>query len=262
MNFSLAIQFIRSQASALELARLYYILEGQPASPAVIAEFQASQRPDGGFSPFWAPDYSSLDATCFRWAQAQQLGIPFDDQVIAKALRCLAIRQKVDGSWEEDLSVVAQVPHWARPGELPATLYLTANCCGWLAGCDDYQDEAKRAGDFLAAHQEKNGHLPSFLHTHWLAAGAWLRLGMTQPAMLAVDYIGIRFEDLVASHLAWLITTLILAELPSDHVLIVQALAELADLQQPDGRWLSDDGADFDVNSTLEALFAFKLAGN
>jgi len=261
MNLSLATQYIQSNASSLELARLRFILEGQPASAAVIAEFQASQRPDGGWSPFWAPDYSSLDATCFHLAQAQQLGIPFDTHVIAAALRCLAQRQKADGSWEEDPSIAALAPPWAKPGDLAATLYLTGNCASWLAASPEYAAESSRAAAFLAAHQEENGRLPSFLHTHWLAAGAWLRLGLTQPAMLALGYLQERFDDLSASHLAWLITTLLPAGLPSDHALVVRSLAKLADLQQLDGRWQSEDGADLDVNATLEALFAFKLCG-
>ena len=259
MNESFAIQFIRSNAAPLELARLDFLLHEQPASAAVVAELASSQRMDGGFSPFWAADYSSLDATCFRMAQARQLGIPFDAPVIVAALRCIAQRQKADGSWEEDPAVATIAPPWAKPGELPATLYLTANCTYWLSGCPEYVTESRRAASFLITHQEQNGHLPSFLHTHWLAAGAWLQLGMIQPAMLAVDYVGNRFEELVASHLAWLITTLIPAGLPAEHGLITQALARLGALQQPDGHWQSEDGSDFDVNTTLEALLAQQL---
>lgn len=260
MNLPLATQFIQSHASPLVLARLDFVLHNQPASADVIAEIQASQRKDGGFPPFWAPDYSSLDATCFHLSQAQQLGIPFDAAVITTALRFLARRQKENGSWEEDSSIATQAPPWAKPGELPAMLYLTANCASWLAASTDYAIESSRAVAFLAAHQEQSGRLPSFLHTHWLAAGAWLRLGLTQPALFALGYLHGRFDDLSASHLAWLITTLLPAGLPSDHALIVQSLAKLAGLQQPDGRWHSEDGADFDVNTTLEALFAVKLS--
>ena len=261
MHESIAVQFIELHAAPLELARLDFLLHGQPASAAVVAEFQAAQRADGGFSPLWAEDYSSLDATCFRLAQAQQLGIPFDVPVIATTRRFMAGRQKEAGSWEEDALVAAQAPHWAKPGELPARLYLTANCAYWLAASPQYAPESKRSAAYLLSHQEQNGHLPSFLHAHWLAAGAWLRLRMEQPAMLALDYLQGRFDELCASHLAWLVTTLVPAGLPTDHRLISQALAKLGKMQQSDGRWQSEDGADFDVNATLDALFAFKLCG-
>jgi hypothetical protein len=111
MNHLIAIQFIQSHASPLELARLNFLFHDQPASTDVIAEFQAFQRQDGGFSPFWASDYSSLDATCFRLAQAQQLGISFDAPVIFAALCFLARRQR-NGSWEEDSSIATQAPPW------------------------------------------------------------------------------------------------------------------------------------------------------
>lgn len=34
-----------------------------------------SSKADGDWVSFWANDYSSLDATCFRFAQAEQIDI-------------------------------------------------------------------------------------------------------------------------------------------------------------------------------------------
>jgi hypothetical protein len=83
--------------------------------------------------------------------------------------------------------------------------------------------------------------------------------GRACTSLLTLDYLQGCFDDLSASHLAWLITTLLPAGLPADYVLVTQALSKLADLQQPDGRWQSDDGPDFDVSTTLEALFALSF---
>jgi hypothetical protein len=260
MNYELATQFIRAHGTPLELARLS-VLEGGTASTEVLVEFQASQRKDGGFPPFWAPDYSSLDAACFRLAQAQQLGIPMEAPVVAAVMRFLAGRQKADGSWEEEASNAAKAPPWATPGDLAATLYLTANCASWLAASAEVVSAPKRAAAFLSEHQEPSGRLPSFLHTHWLAAATWLRLGMELPAEFALEYLGSRFDDLSASHQAWLVTSLLTAGLDRYHPLISRSLAKLEVLHQPDGRWQSDDGPNFDVNTTLEALHAFRLCG-
>ncbi|OGO36286.1 MAG: hypothetical protein A2W35_17990 [Chloroflexi bacterium RBG_16_57_11] len=69
MNPERAIQFVRSQGNAIEQARLRVILANEPPTPAVVAGLFAGQRSDGGWPAFWAQDYSSLDATCFRLAQ-------------------------------------------------------------------------------------------------------------------------------------------------------------------------------------------------
>lgn len=68
-----------------------------------------------------------------------------------------------------------------------------------------------------------------------------------------------RLADLPASSLAWLISTLLLAGAPSDHPLVEQAAVHLELLQEPNGRWSSEDGPTRDVHTTLEALRALTL---
>ncbi len=75
MNPMLAIQYIQNNGNPIELARLNFLLHDQPASAEIVEDFCASQNGDGSWSPFWLPDFSSLDATCFHLAQAQQLGM-------------------------------------------------------------------------------------------------------------------------------------------------------------------------------------------
>jgi hypothetical protein len=59
-----AIEFVAQDGNAVEQARLRYALTGaQPHAEAIAALF-SNQRADGSFSPFWAPNYSSLDTTC------------------------------------------------------------------------------------------------------------------------------------------------------------------------------------------------------
>ncbi len=101
MNEQAAITFVRSTGNSVEQARLQYVLDGSLPPPQIRVQLFAGQREDGGWSPFWAPDYSSLDATCFRLAQAEQLGISAADAAIQRALALLARRQRQDGSWEE-----------------------------------------------------------------------------------------------------------------------------------------------------------------
>ena len=100
---------------------------------------------------------------------------------ITHAVRFLAVRQQADGSWEEDAVAAAGAPRWVKPGDVEARLYLTANCGFWLTICGEH-DDATKAAAYLQARPDENGHMPSFPHTHWLAAGLWYRLNWQEPA--------------------------------------------------------------------------------
>jgi hypothetical protein len=260
-NIPLALDFIRNHASRAEQARLAYILSGECPAGEALDEILAGQRPDGGWAPYWAPDYSGLDATCYRLAQAEQGGVPTADASFARAAEFLTARQAADGSWEEDASLAASAPPWARPGDAAARLYLTANCGFWLAVLAPEQPGVARAARLLAAQQDLDGRLPTFLHAHWLAAGLWQRLGQHDLVDRGCRYLVSRIPDMPASSLAWMITTLGLGGLPAGDARLKQAADRLAELQRPDGRWASEDGPERDVHASLEALRALRLAG-
>lgn len=175
VNVESALAFVAHQGNRAEQARLKYLVAQETPLPTVISQLLAGQRDDGGWSPFWATDYSSLDATCFRLAQSEQLGINHSHAAVTRAVKFLAVRQQSDGSWEEDTAAAAGAPRWVKPGDVAARLYLTANCSFWLAMSGEPAGATKAAA-CLQAHLDKNGHMPSFPHTHWLAAGVWYRL--------------------------------------------------------------------------------------
>lgn len=262
MNVAQAVAFVQNNGNEVEQARLAYLLTRQPPSPAIRASLFARQRDDGGWAPFWAAAYSSLDAACFRLAQAEQLGIPPGEPAVRRALYFLAQRQSATGAWEEDEKVASLAPPWATPGDLSACLYLTANCAFWLAlWGDPYHQGAARAAACLQTHLLPDGQLPGFAHTHWLAAGLWHKLGWFEPADRVFAYLQQCVDSLPASNLAWLIVTLAAAGVPAAHPLLDKVAKLLAQSQQPDGRWASEDGAYQDVHATLEALRALSLCG-
>lgn len=261
MNYESAIAFVRKHGTGVEQARLRYILHGEHIGQQVVNDLLTHQRADGGWAPFWASDYSSLDATCFRLAQAEQLGISDSETPVRRAIRFLVQRQRADGSWEEDESVAPVAPLWAQPGEKSARLYLTANCGFWVATFGVGDATAMRAADYLQSHLAPNGHLPSFLHAHWLAGGLWYRLNHRESAQRALNYLSTRLPDMSGNHLTWLLTTLLSAGIPADNTLIQTAASRLEEHQSADGHWASDDGPHQDVHVTLEALRALSLSG-
>ena len=187
-DYERAVAFILAHGSGVERYILNNLADENQYEAPPITELERQllegQRPNGGWAPFWATDYSSLDATCYRLAQAETAGLSLPQE----ALEFLRSRQRSDGSWEEDESVRDQAPPWATPGDLAARLYLTANCGWWLIngmahGERGYEDEAARAGAYLEGHQAEDGSLPSFLQTHWLAAALWICLEEGRPEL-------------------------------------------------------------------------------
>ncbi|MBN1148284.1 MAG: terpene cyclase/mutase family protein [Anaerolineales bacterium] len=261
MDLWKAVEFVRSVGNEIEQARLKYLLANERPAQQLVARLFADQRPDGGLPPFWAKDYSSLDATCFRLAQAEQMGLGESEAVVMRAAAFLAQRQSPDGSWEEDEKVASLAPVWAKPGDLSARLYLTANCGLWLALLDPSCQGVSRAAHFLQLYLDLGGCLPSFMHAHWLAGGLWHRLNRQELAERVFAYLTSRVDDLAVSNLSWLITTVRAAGVAPSHPLVDKAASLLEQSQENDGRWPSEDGSTHDVHSTLEALRALWLCG-
>ena len=272
-----AIAFVEARADPSERERLRALLAGEKPSEATADAVLAGQRADGGYAPVWAPDYSGLDATCFRLALAEQLGVtpaaandtgasPAALQV-SRALAFIAARQLPDGTWQEDVSslpATAAVPPWLTPADAAATLYLTANCGYWLGalGGADYAGPAMAAADAIERELTEDGRLPSFPHSYWLAAGLLHRADRTLAAARVLDRLRMAIlPDVTASGLAWLVTCLAAAGVPAHHPTVRSAVQRLGPLQQPDGRWRSDDGPARDVHATLEALRALRWFG-
>jgi hypothetical protein len=254
---------VRTVLNNLEGGDVYEV----PPSHEVERTVFQGQRPDGGWAPFWAHEYSSLDATCFRLAQAELAWTGMYSSEFKRALDFLRARQQPDGSWEEEESVRELAPPWTQPGELAARLYLTANCGWWLVnatayGNQSHLDAATRAGTCLEQYLAPDGSPPSFLQTYWLAAALWIRLNwrppdLPDPARRALDHLATQLDDTIpAGALGWMLTTLAPLGVSPEHPVIVKALTLLSNQQRPDGGWTSEDGADRDAYVTVQALVA------
>jgi len=234
MDLARAAAFVEAGGDPLERARLHAILRGEPAPPEALPR----ANDDGGFAAFWSGGASSLDATCAVLDRLSDLG---DEAATlrTRAVLFLQARRAEDGWWQENASLADTAPAWARPGDSAARVYLTANCGYW---CD-----SARASDWLAAHVSGDGRLPSFVQAHWLAAALLRRHGHAAASLL-VAYVEDNVARLGPAGLAWLASTL-----PAEPV-AVRARELLAERQEEDGRWPSEDGASFDVAATLAAL--------
>lgn len=254
-----AIDYIQRHGTVVERARLRYTLYGEPPPDEAREQLERSQRGDGGWAPFWAPEYSSLDATCYQLAQADQMGIGRSSLIVIDAIRFLAERQHLDGSWEEDPEEAADAPIWAKPGDEAAGLYVTANCAFWVAMTGLVPSAAHDAAMYLSFHLDESGGLPSFLQAHWLAAAVWQHQGMADETGKVLDYLRGRVPDLSAGNLAWMAMALRQGGVPADNETVSAALDQLIALRDPAGQWPSDEGADNSVHVTIETIRALQL---
>ena len=137
VDIDAAIGFVIARGDQVDRARLSYLRTGAAPRAEALDRGELGQAPDGGWPAIWAGDVASVDATCFRLAELDDLGA-LHRPAARRALDWLAGRQRPDGTWEEDESLAGEAPPWARPGDPEARLYLTANAAFWLtvAGLD------------------------------------------------------------------------------------------------------------------------------
>lgn len=270
VDLDAAIGFVVAHGDAVDRARLSWLRAGTTPQPGVLANAEFGQAADGGWPAFAGGDVASIDATCFRLAELddlEALGRP----AARRALDWLTRRQRADGTWEEDPSLAADAPPWAKPGDPEARLYLTANAGFWLtvAGLDAraagpldarvggvYAGVVHGAAQAIANHLRPDGTWPSFLVAGWLGAAVLYRQNMFYESARIQAVLSERLAELSPADVASLASALRRVGVPGEDYLLVAARRRLAETQRSDGGWPSDDGEAFDVHTTLTAIRA------
>ncbi|WP_212823225.1 prenyltransferase/squalene oxidase repeat-containing protein [Polymorphospora rubra] len=270
IDMDAAIGFVVAHGDTVDRARLSWLRTGAVPQPGVLDEAEVGQTPDGGWPAFWAGEIASVDATCFRLAELDDLGA-LGRPAARKALDWLASRQLPDGSWEEDPALANQAPSWAQPGNPEARLYLTANAGFWLtvgghdarsAGPLDHRVGGVYAGVVHAAAQavayriNPDGTWPSFLAAGWLGAAVLHRQEMFYESARMQAVLGERLPGMTPADVATMAAALRRVGVAPQDRLLTAARHRLAETQRSDGGWTSDDGDAFDVHTTLAVIRA------
>lgn len=265
-----AIGFVVAKGDEVDRARLSWLRKGITPDPEIVELAEAGQATDGGWPAFWGGDVASIDATCFRLAELDDLGA-LRRPAVRRALDWLVSRQQADGTWEEDESLAPDAPAWARPGDPEAQLYLTANAAFWLtvagpearaAGPLDnrpggaYAGVVTKAAHAIVGSLRPDGTWPSFLVTGWLGAAVLHRQELFYESTRMQMVLAGRLSDMAPADLASLAAALRRVGVPPHNELVVAALRRLAATQRSDGGWPSDDGEQFDVHVALAAIRA------
>ncbi|GGM12312.1 MULTISPECIES: prenyltransferase/squalene oxidase repeat-containing protein [Micromonospora] len=270
VDLEAAVGFVVAHGDVVDRARLSGLRGGPEPAPELLDTVENGQLPAGGWPAVQGGEAASVEATCFRLTELDDLGA-LGRPAARRALDWLAARQLPDGGWEEDPALAEAAPEWARPGDPAARLYLTAYAGFWLtvAGLDAraagplddrvggaYAGVVQAAAQTLAGQLAPDGSWPSFLAAGWLSAAVLHRQRMSEPAAGIQAVLGARLPEMSPADVAWLAATLRRVGLDDQQGLLAAARRRLGETQRADGGWDSDDGHRFDVHTTLAAIRA------
>ncbi len=265
VDIDAAIGYVVAHGDPVERARLSYLRTGQRPEPAIIDRIVAGQTADGGWPASTEGTIPSVDATCFRLNELDDLG-SLHGEPVDRALAWLAAVQRQDGSWQEDESLAAEAPAWAMPGDPEATLYLTALAGFWFTVAEielhphldvpaRYERTLAAAARLFVSQLRPDGTWPSFLATGWHAAGLLHGQQFFYESARVQLVLGDRLPDMSPADVASMAAALRRLNLGDDW-LLQSARKRLAETQRSDGGWDSAEGPIFDVNITLTVLRA------
>jgi hypothetical protein len=265
VDIDAAIGYVVAHGDPVERARLSYLRTGQRPPEFIVERIAAGQTASGGWPASTDGVIPSVDATCFRLNELDDLGGLHGD-VVDRSLAWLAAAQRDDGTWQEHEDLAAVAPAWAMPGDPEATLYLTAVAGFWftvaevevhpyLDGPAQYGATLAGAASFVASQLRPDGTRPSFLATGWHAAGLLHCQQYFYESARVQLVLGDRLPDMEPADVASMAAALRRVNLGDDW-LLQSARKRLAATQRSDGGWDSAEGPIFDVNTTLTVLRA------
>jgi hypothetical protein len=268
VDIDAAIGYVVAHGDPVERARLSFLRTRASAPPDALDQLEVGQHADGGWPASGEFAVTSVDATCFRLGELDDLGglhLP----PARRALRWLAEVQHEDGTWQEHASLAAEAPAWAMPGDPEATFYLTAVAGFWLSVAevesrrldrdpdrvDEFADVRRNAARFIVGQLCPDGTWPSFLAAGWHAAGLLHHEEYYYESARMQLVLGDRLGDMSPADAASMVATLRRIGVGDDW-LLKTACTRLGETQRSDGGWDSDEGPVFDVNTTLIAIRA------
>jgi hypothetical protein len=263
INLTGALSYIDQKGNLLDKARLLYVLMGEAPPGEAVRPLLEKQNPDGGFpSRPRGENPSSVDNTITALWQFNEVGM-LESESARRGLAFLEASQSADGSWDENPNLPNHdLPPWIVPGELTTRLYLTAYAAYWFAICGRKGPVFEKAVQYLTAHQDAQGGIPSYLHANWISTSTLILAGETAAAERGMAHLAARpWDEWEDSQIAWALDCLGSAGLGQAHPFIAAGLADLAARQEPDGSWASEDGPAYAVSATVSALKVFKMYG-
>jgi hypothetical protein len=263
MSFTKAIKFVQRNGKEEEVERLECILKRRKPKPHFIEDLRRLQNTDGGFPLLMQKGKpSTLIDSCVVLVSLEEfnsLQINITDKIVS----FFFARQEKDGSWNEDENITPyNPPPWMNPKDIRVKILSTAYTGFWLAKLGYQKDNRiKRACDFLINYRRENGAFEGFRHNTWIAVSLF---AMVYGKRCNVTKRGLKYlaeipdDEWISSQIAWLLWCLSSANFTSKNKFVNHFLNLLSQSQSPDGSFRSEDGREFSVSATIEAIKVLK----
>lgn len=261
-----AIFYIQENGDELERGRLGGLLGRDRPDPKATRALLTRQNEDGGFPYQMVPGRPSAivsTTTALQWmADLRVLRTPHAERAVAYLLT----EQRPAGSWEESPALMKfNPPPLARPGHEAGRAYSTALSAFWLSRLLGPRHEGvQRAFAFLRRIRGDGWPEDEPVQVSSLVAAlsAMVDGAASSLAAAGVEALGRRApEAWSGDRLADVLGALYTAGFSADDPLVVWGLRRLMGLQQDQGGWSSEHGADHDVDLSLGALSALSAFG-
>jgi hypothetical protein len=260
VDIDAAIGYVVAHGDAVDRARLSFLRTGVTPAGEIIHHVEAGQTVDGGWPAQGGGDVASIDATCYRLGELDDLDA-LARPTATRALNWLGARQRLDGFWEEDPVLADVAPPWAKPGDPEARFYLSTTAAFWLSvapSTERYEAQLTRTAQAVLDACDETGAWPGFLVSGWLAGAVLRRTEYFYEAARIFLLLAQRVPAMSAADAAGMTAALRRVGVPADDQLLVAARQRLSETQRPDGGWPGGDSPAFDVHTTLTALRAIR----
>ena len=261
-----AESFVKKKGDKVQQARLESILQQKRPPRLVLRSIEEMRKSDGGFA-FWDDDISSITSTLNILVWIDDLSVK-RGTLVDNTFEFLLGHQQEDGGWDELQAVRnLEVPTFMTPGDIDTRVWLTACCAHWFV-CFDRAEPPGAKGcpvRFLEHHIEPSGLLRGYLRASWDALVIFGYHPGVESELFANTVTAIEYnftpEAWDGSVIAWLLRALRDAGLKTNHELVNRSLNLLEAKQLFDGSWGSEDGEEYSVWATVDALRVLKDFG-
>ncbi|MFW9943893.1 MAG: prenyltransferase/squalene oxidase repeat-containing protein [Candidatus Sifarchaeia archaeon] len=261
-----AESFVKKRGDRVQQARLYSILRQKRPHRSVLSAIEDMRKSDGGFA-FWDDDFSSIISTLSILGWIDDLSMN-EGALVDKTFEFLLDHQQKDGGWDELEAVNnLKAPPFMAPGKTDTRVWLTACCAHWFVRFDRAEPPGAKGCPvrFLEKHVEPSGLLRGYLRATWDALvifghhpGVDSELFTNTVKAIECSFMPVAWDGSV---IAWLLRALRDSGLKVDHPLVSRSLDVLETKQLFDGSWRSEDGDEYSVWATVDALRVLKDFG-